>query len=93
MYFTFKRNNQRTKKPVNRFLQDGASAGIQSLQTSIVVKLCQTPWNGFQWLQETPRKENLNHLNVKFPTLNLHQKAESVQVLDKGLTIQLLVRH
>ena len=45
-FFTFKRNNQRTKKPVNRFLQDGGSAGIQSLQTSIVVKLCQTPSNG-----------------------------------------------
>ena len=37
MYFTFKRNNQRTKKPVNRFLQDGASAGIGSLQTSILI--------------------------------------------------------
>ena len=36
--------------------------------------------------QETPRKENINHLNVKFPSLNLHQKAESVEVLDKGLT-------
>ena len=34
------------KKPVNRFLQDGASAGIRSLQTSSVAKLRQTPWNG-----------------------------------------------
>ena len=50
MYFTFKRNNQRTKKPVNRFLQDGISAGIQSLQTSIVVKLRQThfTWDRFE---------------------------------------------
>ena len=38
MHFTFKRNNQRTKKPVDRFLQDGASAGVQSLQTSIAVR-------------------------------------------------------
>ena len=35
MYFTFKRSNKQTKKPINRFLQDGASAGIRSLQTSI----------------------------------------------------------
>ena len=28
----------------------------------------------------------MNHLNVKFPSLNLHQKAESVEVLGKGLT-------
>ena len=34
----------------------------------------------------TPRKENINDLHVKFPSLNLHQKAESVEVLDKGLT-------
>ena len=27
-------------------MQDGASAGIRSLQTSIVIKLCQTPGNG-----------------------------------------------
>ena len=26
MYLTFKKNNKWTKKPVNRFLQDGASA-------------------------------------------------------------------
>ena len=36
--------------------------------------------------QETPRKENIINLNVKFPTLNLRKKAESVEVLDKGLT-------
>ena len=45
MCFAFKKNNKRTKKPVNHFLQDGASAGMQSLQTSILIKLCQTPWN------------------------------------------------
>ena len=33
-----------------------------------------------------PRKENINHLNVNFPSLHLHQKAELVEVLDKGLT-------
>ena len=45
MCFTFKKNNKQTKKPVNCFLQDDArddvSAGIQSLQTSIEIKLCQ----------------------------------------------------
>ena len=50
MYFTFKKNNERIKKPVNRFLQDGGSAGTRSLHTSIVIKLCQTPENGLQIL-------------------------------------------
>ena len=36
-----------TKKPVNCILQDDASAGIQSLQTSIEIKLTvPSPWNG-----------------------------------------------
>ena len=30
MCFTFKKNNKRTKKPVNRFLQNGAGAVIRS---------------------------------------------------------------
>ena len=46
MSFTFKKNNELTRKPVNCFLQDGASARMRSLQTSIVIKLCQTLWNG-----------------------------------------------
>ena len=36
MCFTFKKINKQTKKPMNRFLQDGASAGIRSLQISNV---------------------------------------------------------
>ena len=43
MCLTFKKNNKHTKKPVNRFLQDDASAGLRSLQTSIEIKLCQNP--------------------------------------------------
>ena len=39
MCFTFKKNNKQTKKSVNCCLQDDASAGIQSLQTSIKVSL------------------------------------------------------
>ena len=39
MCFTFKKSNKQTKKPVNCFLQDDASAGIESLQTSIEIKL------------------------------------------------------
>ena len=46
MCFTFKKSNKQTKKPLNCFLQDDASAGIQSLQTFIEIKLCQNPWNG-----------------------------------------------
>ena len=41
MCFTFKKSNKQTKKPVNRFWQDDASAGIRSLQTSIEIKVCQ----------------------------------------------------
>ena len=46
MCFAFKKNNKQRKKPVNCFLQEDASPGIQSLQTSIEIKLCQNPWNG-----------------------------------------------
>ena len=46
MCFTFKKNNKQTKKPVNCFLQDDASAGIQSLQTSIEIKLYQNRSDG-----------------------------------------------
>ena len=46
MCFTFEKNNKWTKKSVNCFLQDSASVGMQPLQTSIVIKLCQTPWIG-----------------------------------------------
>ena len=31
-------------------------------------------------------KKRKHKLNVNFPSLNLHQKAESVKVFDKGLT-------
>ena len=41
MCFTFKKNNKQTKKPVNCFLQDDASAGIQS-QTSIEINPAKT---------------------------------------------------
>ena len=43
MCFSFKKNNKQTKKPVNCFLQDDTSASLQSLQTSIEIKLCQKP--------------------------------------------------
>ena len=53
MCFIFKKNNERTEKPVNCFLQDGASVSMRSLQTSIVTKLCQMAWNGLQifWIE------------------------------------------
>ena len=52
MCFMFKKKNAQTKKPVNCFLQDDASAGIQSLQTSIEIKLCQNPWNGLSGMSQ-----------------------------------------
>ena len=51
MCFTFKKNSKWTKKPVNCFLQDDASAAIRSLQTCIVTKLCRTPGNGLQLIK------------------------------------------
>ena len=39
MCFTFKKNNKQTKNPLIIFLQDVASVGIRSLQTSIEIKL------------------------------------------------------
>ena len=48
MCFTFKKRISRQRIPFYRFLQDGASAGIRSLQTSIVIKLCQMPGNGLK---------------------------------------------
>ena len=53
MCFTFKKNNKQTKKPVNCFLQDDASAGIQSLQTSIVTKLQETDCRGVNLEQKS----------------------------------------
>ena len=37
-------------------MQDDASTGIQSLQTSIEIKLCQNPWNGLCSLRKTVGK-------------------------------------
>ena len=67
MYFTFKKNNKQTKKPVNRFLQDGASAGIRSLQTTIEIKLSQSPWNGLQKTNHSIiLKTRINKLQAMF---------------------------
>ena len=54
MCFTFKKNNKHTKKPVNCFLQDDASAGIQSLQTSIEIKLCQVDGTDYNKVYKVP---------------------------------------
>ena len=59
MCFTFKKNNRQTKKPVNCFLQDDASAGIQSLQTSVKIKLCQNLWNGLREVSLFTRRGGL----------------------------------
>ena len=57
MYFTFKKNNKQTKKPVNRFLQNGASAGIRSLQTFITsVRIAHRPNKIFVVLKLLPSR-------------------------------------
>ena len=47
MCFSIKKNNKQAKRPINCFLQDAASAGIWSLQTSIVMRPCQAPGDRF----------------------------------------------
>ena len=42
-----RKNNKHTENPVNCLLHDDASAGMRSPQTFIIIKICQTPWNGF----------------------------------------------
>ena len=69
MCFTFKKNNKQTKKPVNCFLQDDASAGIQSLQTSIEIKLCQNPSDGLY--TETIKKIDIKIIKEKNHVKNL----------------------
>ena len=72
-YFQADKAAKQTKKPVNRFLQDDASAGIRSLQTSIEIKLCQSLWNGLQGgfplFAETTRSElaSTHWLAEQFP--------------------------
>ena len=39
MCFTFKKSNKQTKKPVNCFLQDDASAGMQSVTSYQLITL------------------------------------------------------
>ena len=46
MCFTFKKNNKQTTETINCFLKDDTNAGVQALQTSIKIKLCQNPWDG-----------------------------------------------
>ena len=58
MCYTFKKNKKQTKRPVNCFLQDDASAGIQSLQTSIEIKLPKT--HGMDYTIEGKRQAILD---------------------------------
>ena len=64
MCFTFKKNNKQTKKPVNCFLQDDASAGIQSLQTSIEIKLCQNPGDRLYFVFDIKFDELFEHKDL-----------------------------
>ena len=70
MCLTFRKNNKQTKKPVNRFLQDDASAGIRSLQASIEIKLCPKPME--RTIEERctiNRLKNFNFFVVHSPEL------------------------
>ena len=81
MCFTFKKNNKQTKKSVYRFLQDGASASIRSLQTSTEIKCCQSPWNGkISRIKSTKSYKNIQ--NQKLPKVSNVQKSTTQQQLD-----------
>ena len=69
--FLFKSNKQ-TKKPVNCFLHDDASASIQSLQTAIEIKLPKPMERTIEYgrLAEAPAKQSTktpsNDLSIFF---------------------------
>ena len=48
MCFTFMKNNKQTKKPIIRFLQDDASAGIRSLLISIEINTAKVHGTDFR---------------------------------------------
>ena len=73
MCFTFKKNDKQTKKPVNCFLQDDASAGIQSLQTSIVTNSAK--------IQETDCSVLIKLQFVGVSRANLREKKHDVFTL------------
>ena len=66
MCFTLKKNNKWTKKPVNCFLHDDASVGMLSPQTSIAIKLCQTPWNGLYGWNQVYQADYLDPKRIRF---------------------------
>ena len=65
MRFTFMKNNKRTIKRVNCSLQDGASAGMRSPQTSAVIKLP----NAVEWTLERGQKRLCE--SIKFHGIKL----------------------
>ena len=54
-----KKSNRQTKKPINRFLLDGPSAGIRYLQTSIEIKR--------QRMNFSRKDPGYNHKHVRDP--------------------------
>ena len=53
-----RKNNKHTESPVNYFLHDDASAGMQSPQTFIIIIICQMPWDGFYiYLSRDPNEK------------------------------------
>ena len=74
--------NKWTKKHVNCFLQDCASAGIRSLQ-SYIVTLCRTPGNG---LQIDRKRSTLNFLPKTWICKSQINWPEMVSVLSFRLT-------
>ena len=89
MYFTFKKNNKQTEKPVNRFVQDGASTGIRSLQTSIEIKLPKsTQFN--TCLKFNSIQEDKNHCE-NTPPPSLHRNVMTFRHLSSCGTIRVVI--
>ena len=72
MCFTFKKNSKRTKKPVNCFfLQDDASAGIRSMQTSIVINFVKPQGMDFDILKNFKLELKLKTKRTILPIFNI----------------------
>ena len=61
MFFTFKKNNKRTKKPVNCFLHDDASAGY-AVSTDLYCN--KTLPNAMEWTLKRKKIKSANNMKI-----------------------------